>query len=365
MTRHLIAIVVLFALLMPAISAFAQTDEVDDVVILKFMTSDTDEAIEEYLYRTLEETINAHPGLQVTSQADVSVNEMVLVLGCDAASPECIGQLSDFAEGDLIVYGNVERSSGVYLFNLKLFDFQTGDFRNQIDNATLEGSRDKVEKGIDALVSTLVFGNVGELEVSAAGADSSTAYLGKEELGPVPLSIESLPLGEHTVTVEAADGRRQEQVVTLRPGKTAKVHINFALEEAAEPIDAEIFRIPGWASMGVGAVGLAAAIIATVNLKDYNKQADMMVCGRALCEPRTAEAADALQADLNNAYTMSVVGYSVAAVGIGLGSYFLYHAYSGGESDAIPASDSEEEFEMSFGLAPHKGGASVGFNLEF
>jgi|GEM_PF-3070803 len=376
--RRLLFVLILILCAAPALPAFAQDDkqaqantgEESQVVLLKLMSVDAAEPIVEYLSRTLQEAIDAHPKLKVGAQVDTSINEMVLVLGCEASSTQCLSGLSDFVEGDQIVFGSIRQAEGVYLISLKQFDFATGTFLSDITDATVEGDPDAIKAGMNRIVDSLLYQNAGELEIAANGAPNAQAYFNDQKVGALPTKLEGLPLGEHTVTVETADGRRESRQVTLNRGKVAKVVINFdapgalAIEDA--PSDSSAYLVPGWASVGIGTVGLVAGIIATVQLSSYSSEADSMICGSALCPNSSASQANRLQSNMDTAYTMSIVGYSVAALGFAVGGYFLYNGYSDTPDQSRPDTGANaDDSQVRFNFAPHANGASVGLGFDF
>lgn len=373
MLRQFSAFVVLMMLTLLALPALAQGTAGDekqaDVVVLKFMTYDADDAVMDYFYRTLTEAINAHPEMRVVSSNDVSVNEMVLVLGCEAASAECLAQLRDFVEGDRIAFGAVQQSGGIYLISLSLFDFASGQFIRQIEDATVQGGPEEIKSGIGGIIDSFLYGNIGKLEVAANGAPGAVAFLGDQELGATPLELENLPLGEHVVTVQAPDGRTQSQTIRLHPHKVARVQLNFAAEDASVAARGpanRAYTVPGWSAVGLGTAGLIAGVVGTINLSNHNAEAEEMLCQGALCTHHSASRAHRLQNSMDTAYTMSIVGYSVAAVGLAAGSYLLYQGYVGArEAPTASPAATHDSTAISFDFAPRPGGASVGFSLGF
>lgn len=373
--RRLLIFLILIAFTAPALPAFAQdgkqaeqgTDAESKVVMLKLMSVDAAQPIVDYLSRSLHETIDAAAGMKVESKNDSSINEMVLVLGCDASSTDCVAGLSDFIQADRIAYGSIRQADGVYLISLKLFDFANAEFVGEVNDATVEGEPEHIKAGIDQLVNSLVYGDVGALEVYADGATEGQVYFDDENVGSLPATLDGLPLGEHVVTVETEDGRTQTTKVTLSRGNVSKVHLNF---EPSEPAVADVgdssgYIVPGWASMGVGTVGLVAGVIATVQLSSYTSEADSMICGASLCAQSSASQANRLQSNMDTAYTMSIVGYSVAAVGLAAGSYFLYNAYSGPSDETPDSGVTTDDMQVRFDIAPHADGASVGMGFDF
>lgn len=91
-----------------------------------------------------------------------------------------------------------------------------------------------------------------------------------------------------------------------------------------------------------------------------------MVCGSALCAQSSASQANRLQSNMDTAYTMSLVGYSVAAVGLAVGGYFLYSGYSNSSDETrVDAGKTSEDTQVRFNFAPHADGASLGMGFDF
>jgi hypothetical protein len=377
MLHRLFASVVLVLLTVLALPAFAQDGKSDgdnpaaSVVILKFETFNAEQAVMDEFYSALHEAVEAHPQMHVKPGGDVSINDLILTLGCESASAECLAGLSDFVEGDRIVYGSVQHSEGVYLFSLKMFDFAESDFIREVTDETLEGDAAAVKQGIRPVIEGFLYGDVGTLDVAVSGASDAEILFDGEPAGRAPATLEKLPLGEHAVTVRTSDGQKQSKKVMLQRGRVSKAQFNFESEGGSvgeKPVGAKSYIIPGWAATGIGTVGLVAGIIGSVQVSSFESEAETMVCGNSLCSGASTTRANKLQDDMDSAYTMSVVGYSVAAVGLAAGGYLLYEAYAGSgaeQASAGPDSDRDSGPQVNFGIAPNDGGASVGVRVGF
>ncbi len=381
MFRRLIASLILVLLALPALPAFAQDGKKDadksadgaeaSVVILKFETFNAEQSVMDHFYSALHDAIEAHPGMKVKPGGDATINDLVLTLGCKKANVKCLAGLSDFVDGDRIVYGSVQHSEDVYLLTLKMFDFSKGDFIRQVNDETIEGSGDEIKAGIDAVIEGFLYGDVGKLEVNVAGAKNAEVLFDGKKVGVAPVSLDKLPLGEHIVTVQTPDKQKKSQKVMLHRDKVSKVALTFkpAVAAGGNPVaSTKNYAVPGWAAVGVGTVGLVAGIIGTVQVGNYNSEAQSMICGNALCPLAPTARANKLQSDMDSAYTMSVIGYSVAAVGLAAGGYLLYETYAGGaESSPTPSGGADHTGgpKVSFSLAPRTDGAQVGMRVGF
>jgi hypothetical protein len=377
MLHRLVASVVLVLFTLLALPAFAQDGKADgeesgaSVVILKFDTFNAEQAVMDEFYRALHDAVEGHTEMHVKPGGDVSINDLILTLGCKGASAECLAGLTDFIEGDRIVFGSVQHSEDVYLFSLKMFDFASNKFIREVSEETLEGDAEAVKQGVDAVVAGFLYGNVGTLDIALNGASDADVSFDGEQIGRAPMTVKDLPLGEHAVTVQTSDGQKQSKKVMLHRGKVSKVLFNFEDVEApsaGKPIASKSYVVPGWAATGIGTVGLVAGIIGTVQVNSFNTEAESLVCGDSLCSGASTVRANKLQDDMDSAYTMSVVGYSVAAVGLAAGTYLLYEAYGGSGAESAPAGSdmsAESSPEVNVGIAPTTGGASIGVHVGF
>lgn len=371
MIRRFFAVAVLSLLTLLALPAFAQDgkqegDSGGSVVILKFDTYNAEQAVMDDFYVALHDAIEGHPEMSVAPGGDVTVNDLILTLGCESASAECLSGLSDFIEGDRIVYGSVQHSEDVYLFSLKMFDFATGEFVREVNDETIEGNADQVKNGVRAVIEGFLYGAVGKLDVAVNGASNAEVLFDGEKVGQAPTTLEKLPLGEHVVTVRTADGEKKSKKVMLHRGKVSKVMFNFEDGGAVEDPDmvaAKDYAVPGWAALGIGTVGLAVGVVGTMQVGNYDSEAESMICGDALCPASSTERANKLQSDMDSAYTMSVIGYSVAAVGLAAGGYLLYETYAGSSAESQSPDTDETDIEPTVNVGSDS--ASVGVRIGF
>ncbi|QDG54527.1 PEGA domain-containing protein [Persicimonas caeni] len=370
MIHRFFAVAVLILLTLLALPAFAQDGKQGDssgasVVILKFETFNADQAVMDDFYMALHEAIDGHPEMHVKPGGDVSINDLILTLGCESANAECLAGLSDFVEGDRIVYGSVERSENVYLFSLKMFDFARGEFVREVSDKTIEGNTEQIKQGVRAVIEGFLYGDVGKLEVAVNGASDAEVFFDGEKVGQGPTTLSKLPLGEHAVTVRTADGQKKSKKVMLHRGKVSKVIFDFEGAKAVEApgaVASNNYAVPGWTAVGLGTVGLVAGVLGTTQVSSYDSEAESMICGDALCPAASTERANKLQDDMDSAYTMSIIGYSVAAVGFAAGGYLLYETYAGGAESEQPSTD-ETDIEPTVNVGADS--ASVGVRIGF
>ncbi len=360
-----------------ASSALAQSDSAasedkqgTSTVVLQFETSNVSQEIMDAFYLTLNEMIDADPEMHVVSGGEVTIEELSVTVGCDHSEPECLESFQNYVSADRMLFGTVQRSDDVHLFTLKLFDFGEGEFVHTLAERTVEGDRSTVEQAIPAVVESFLHGDVGSLEVTAQNADQARVYFDGEEMGTAPVQLDGLPLGQHAVTVETADGAEKTELVILRNDETETLGFEF---DAPQPDPAAETRQPpvlGYSVAGAGLAGLVVGIVGSAQNAKFRNQASELRCagGARTCSPsgeeltseEVARRAEETDRKVTSSATMSAVGYSVAAAGLGVGGYLLYRHYSGASGP-----EQQPAVAETLRIAPSPEGVSVGLSLDF
>ena len=329
--------------------------EQGSVSVLKLSGTEVDEPMLARLQATLKEQVGADATKTVGGDTEMTIGEIGLTIGCEKISESCLSQVSEYVEMDMIVYGSVQRTEDIYLVNLGLFDLRTGKFIRRLEDRTIEGNEDEVVEVFGTLVQNLMQGDVGRLVIqSATGATGGgMVTLDGKELGQAPGTFEGLPLGEHIVAIQSTDGQRMEQKVVLRGESPSTVVVNFAAVQQDTPQTRADSRwlVPGWASVGVGVVGLGFGLYerSVAQAKNDELSADrftsLAVGDAPSLTPEKASEFRDLRDERDQANTLALVGFSVGALALGVGGVMLYSAYSADEvsQDASVAPAKEKE----------------------
>lgn len=377
MFQRLTAVGVAALLTLLALPVFGAEDkqEQGDVTILEFETFNVDDEVVDRFYGALQDAVDGHEEMGVVAAGETNINDLILTLGCGEVTADCLQGLDEYVDGDRLLFGSLEQAEGVYMLSMQMFDFNKGEFVREVEDETVEADKESAVDQLEVVIESFLYGNVGTLEVTAEGVDEAVVFFDGDELGEAPLSAKRLPLGEHAVTLRTPDGKEETEKVVLRRDATERVE--FGVEDKKEEdegldepgddgskaIASGKSSLPGWLVSGAGAAGLAVGIVGSNMANNSNTEAARMVCGDALCAGASTGDAERLQSDMNSAHTMSVVGYSVAAVGLATGAYLLYDAYSSSPAETKRAQ--ADDSAWSVGLAPSSDGASVGFSLDF
>ncbi|MBA2663010.1 MAG: hypothetical protein H0U74_12000 [Bradymonadaceae bacterium] len=351
---------------------FAQNTKSSSVVVLKFSASGVAQEVMDLFYLELHEHIRAHERMHVAAGGEVTINDLMLMAGCESPSPECLVGLSDFVEGDRIVFGSVQKQGDVHSFDAQMFDFAEGGFVREIVDFKLRGDSRQIQYEIPAVVEALLYGDAGKLRVNITGSGTPRIFVNGMEKGRAPLVIEDLPLGEVVVVARGDDGSEQTETVALRRIQTAEVGFAFEDAVAAPPAvnKANAYLIPAVIVTGVGVAGMVVGVLGHTQLSSLEEEASLFVNGRSAIDGTEVTRADDLQSSMNSAHTMRIVGYSIGAAGLVAGGVLLVKAFSSGDSgDRAPQANATpvdaSKSRISWQVLPGRDSFALGMGLSF
>jgi hypothetical protein len=162
------------------------------------------------------------------------------------------------------------------------------------------------------------------------GASAAAVELDGRPVPPALIGIERpMDPGDHSI-VARRGARETERRITLAEGSREVVVLDLSGPDAApgsspspasKEGDGSAQRTVGWVSLGVGIAGVATGV--TFALIASGKQSDLdAVCAGSRCPAGTEDEIDAFE----RARTLSLVGYGVGIVGVGLGTTLLITA---------------------------------------
>lgn len=357
-------------------SAPAQSEESSDparsgtsTVILQFDEMNVSQGFMETFYRTLNEEINRQDEMYVVEGGEVTIDELIVTVGCEEPNPECLTGLQEYVEADRIVFGSIQRSGDAYLFSIKLFDFAEERFLREVPEQSVEGEEATVQEAIPAIVESLIYGDTGTLRVTQEGVedDSARIFVDGKKMGVAPAQLENLPLGQHAVTVRTEDDREKTKLIVLRHDQSQEVQFDFGTTKAGADDGRGSPALP-YTVTGVGLAGLAVGIVGHAqNAKFSNREQDLLcagggaVCGDGEDPGEVGQRAADTARKVENTALLSTVGYSVGLVGIGVGGYMLFQHYS--QSPESP--ETQRSAAESFRIRPSTQGVSVEWSVDF
>lgn len=347
--------------------AFAQDKTGASVVVLKFNTTGVNQELTDLFFLELHEQIRAHQGMHIAGSGEVTIQDLMLMAGCSDPTVDCLKGLSDFVEGDRVVFGSISKTDETYNFNVSMFDFVQGRYLHELKDFTLTGDNRDVQTKLPAVAEALIYGNVGILDVSVKGSGAARIFVNNVDKGRTPLSLSELPLGEVTVTAWGDDESEHTETVILRRDQPAEVvfSIDAPTVVASGSSSSTPYLVSGIALASIGVAGLVTAAIGHMELEQLNNQASAMLATGppTAIHANQSDKAKTLQSDMDTAQTMRVVGISAGAVGIVAGTVLLVKAFTSGGSDDVapPVAKASSSSVNNWRVAPSTSG--IGFSL--
>jgi hypothetical protein len=323
------------------------------VVVLKFGHSNVDQDLMDHFYLELHQAIRSHATMDIAAGGEVTIDDLLITVGCDEPTPDCLAGLQDFVEGDRIVFGTVSRSGDAHSFSIHLFDFASSAFLYDGKPLLLQGDRAALRRGVGPMVETVLYGEVGQLRVSAEGASSAHVLVNGVERGLAPVTLTELPFGDTEITVRNQDGEERSESVVLRYGRVEEFTARFDAPMRKDlPVAREgnPFLLPAIAVTTLGVAGVVVGLVGQTQLSALESDASSLVAGRTALRQDEVSRAAALQEDMNSAHTLRVVGFSVGGVALAAGAGLFYKALSSGE-DRAPAVASHSR-RLQWGVGP-------------
>ncbi len=316
MTSHRIAAI---SLLSTVLLTVPLTALANPTTFMKFETFEVEEEVVSVFYKELKEAIEDHPEMSLEEGGKVTFAELTTTIGC-GSEEDCLPELQDFVKARRMVYGSIQHTDNIYLFTIKIYDFESGAPLHPASEITIEGRDEDALKAIPNITESALYGPIGQLTVS--GAAGSQVLINGKKVGEIPFESSKLPLGEHIVIVRDANGEEQKRKVHLKRGKVSK--LAFEDTSIVEPPPAEPLNltVPAYVSLGVGALALGYGAFSGVQLLGLNSQADAYA-GRTSVSNTELSDIQRIEQENDVAYTGMVVGLSVGVVAAAAGVAML------------------------------------------
>jgi len=208
--------------------------------------------------RLLQETVTDLVGGDVLTPAEISARltqpglEHMRACGGDAT---CLTDLGGVLETPFVLYGTLTRLAEHYVISIRIVDVESGDVRR--GKRQLSGEQDLLIGELRALLTELIDPErfTGALQVSPSVPGATAALDGK----PIPATGDpvDVPVGQHTLTVEAPGYHTLSTLVDVQLGETRRV--DAVLQPASLTVIGDIENWWPWAAIGVGGASLAAS----------------------------------------------------------------------------------------------------------
>ncbi|RAL23650.1 hypothetical protein DL240_05685 [Lujinxingia litoralis] len=347
----------LIAALTPVSFAHA-TEPPAEVVVLRFAERDVDQAVMDQFYTELQTQLEDTGEMTLAPGGEVTIDDLIMMGGCSAPDEACLSGMQDFVAGQRLVYGSVQRAEDVHMFSLYLFDFETGTFLHRVEEQTLKGDDAWIQAGIPAVIEHLLYGRSAQVEVQVEGSATAALSINGRPAGQGSTTLRELPPGEAVIVASLAGGEEFSERVILRRGENPALRFVFApaLGSDAEPVASRGSLLPGVGVAALGVAGLVVGVLGQTQLSALESDAEQLVNGRNALAAEEVSRASELQAQMDRAHTLRVVGFSAGGVALAAGGFLIVRTLGG---------DTNESQGMSWDVDIRKDRVGASLRLDF
>jgi hypothetical protein len=319
-------------------AATAQADE--SVVVLGLTSIDGDDQYAQALTGALRHAATAVRGWQV-SERDVSLANLELVAGCEAAEAGCLTQIATTLTAQRLIYGTITRTGGDhYEFAVSIFSYNatSNEVEEHVDR-TLSSARTDIDDLRDparAMIEQLAHvQHVGSIRVTASSGQTVSVdgtQVGTTDSNGVYVAS-AVASGSHQVVVGGGEAR----TVMVSDGAEAALAISGASSSGGggggggPSLDWLAISLLGLAGVGIiGTIVSWAELASLSNDAAYNQyrmnlgSAGLM--GDIACQPSsigtlgTGPAAAHVQDVCNQGSTFEILQYVFLGVTVAAGA---------------------------------------------
>ena len=259
-----------------------QGGKVYDVAVLNVIGEGVSEDLAQEITRVLKQETARNPSHRLVQQEDIALLESLFLFGCDAPTPDCMGQLADSLSADRLIYGRLTEVSGLYDIRINIFDRSEGREVEQWNkrftaNANVVGF---FSREMESFLGGRDPDSAVEMRV-AANIPNALVIIDGQRVGRTPFFTDKLEPGRHTIEVSKEGYKPWSYTGNLAAG----VQLNFKASldarqstgavtkrdddqpyrddgPPAPTVDTSVqLRTLGWTSVGLGVASLATGAV--------------------------------------------------------------------------------------------------------
>jgi hypothetical protein len=330
------------------------------------------EAIATAVTEALRQRVTSTSGYRLVQGRDLV--EVKLVFSCPDEAPPCMTQAAQSIGAAKVIFGNVQPvGMDAFLITLKLLDAERGVVETWISEQITKAQttpialRAPVQKWFATLTGQSVPGSIkvtGGVVGAGVWIDGAQAGL----LGADGLTIAGVAAGPHQIAVSKAGYEKFERTVNLASGAAEKVAVKLKAIEGAEASAPTEIETPsaltttptepeaapasnngllagGFATLGIGLIGVGLGVYSSWRVSDVNSKLDpyrRYTCasgGASTCSADGKTQLGALdtyqlqfvkdQQKTGDNYTvLQWVGYGVGGAALVTSAVLLYYGFS-------------------------------------
>lgn len=324
---------------MGAAVAGGTADQRLDVAVFELTGEDIDDDLLETLSGVLRQEAQQHEGYSLANPAALQRGEIALVVGCDPDGAECMRQMGEYVDGQVLIFGDVKKRGSGLDIAVEIFDITASEEAVRVER-TVADAQDPVvafRREVEAIFRELE--GIGEthLVVDAPRAELSIRLDG-EEVGRGSFERQGLTEGTYRVSIGDAGDEVWDDEVVLEAGRLVEIRPEI-VEEDDDEADMQVEAttvVPGgsgepagrieyeggrsnvgaFSLMGVGTLSLATSGVMVMQMRSVENQIRSEHAEGTLTEDRYRELTGRGESYQAAQYVLLTVGAAGLAAGV-------------------------------------------------
>lgn len=299
MVRFGIWLSAVFALGVMATGVAAAGEPVD-VAVFELTGQDIDDDLLQTLSGVLRQEALQHDAYSLANPATIQRDEIALVVGCDPDEVECLRQMGEFVDGQVLIFGDVQTRGQGLEIAVEIFDIVNSEEVVRVERGVVDANDPVVafRREVEAIFRDLESIGDTHLVVEAPRAEM-TIYLDGSPMGRGRFERQGMEAGTYRVSVGESGSQVWEGDVELEPGQVVEIRPEVEEEEEAGPVaeasemqveartvvpgestapagrigyDGKRSNVGAFSLMGVGTLSLAASGIMVMQMRSVENQ---------------------------------------------------------------------------------------------
>lgn len=225
----------LIALVSMGTAAADDTEEPVDVAVFELTGDGVDEELLETFSAILRQEAQQHRGYSLANPAAMQRDEIALVVGCDPDEAECLRQMAEYVDGQVLIFGDVERQGSALKLGIDILETQAGQDPVRFERV-IEASGDPVvsfRRNVEEIFSNL--GDLAKTHLMVESPDDDLViYLDDEEIGRGEVERRGLAPGHYQIRVGDGEERVWDDEVELTPGQLVEIRPEIDESESGQ-----------------------------------------------------------------------------------------------------------------------------------
>lgn len=221
---HFAILFALMGIFMPATALAQASEERLDVAVFELDGEGIDDDLAETLTAVLRQEAQQHAGYSLVNPASLQRHEVALIVGCDPQQVECLREMAQYVDGQVLIFGEVRPVAGGLLIAVDILHVERGTDPIRVERV-IDDAGDPViafQREVEGVFRSLV--DLGETHLIVRAPQEDMAIrLEDITIGYGQVERRGLPPGVYRITVGEVGAALWEGDVELTPGRLVEI----------------------------------------------------------------------------------------------------------------------------------------------